>query len=128
MDKQAFLLKPSVLALVFQAMIFILIAALLFQLLALWLWAIAMIVAIASYAFCIRRPPSVHFQHLDEREWTVTQAQQQQVKHVQISHVIDHHLYIVVYFQYFQEKPLLIWCDQVSWKEWKRLKTLAKLV
>lgn len=127
MDKQAFLLKPSILALVFQVMVFIFVGALLFQLLAFWLWLIAILFAVLSYAWCMRRPPEVHFQHLDEREWTLT-AKQQQVKHVQISHVIDHQIYIVVYFQHFQEKPLLIWCDQVSWQEWKRLKILAKLV
>jgi hypothetical protein len=34
----------------------------------------------------------------------------------------------VVYFQHFQEKPLLIWIDQLPLKQWKALKKLAKLI
>lgn len=128
MDKQAFILKPSRLAFVFQWIIFLFISVVLYQLVNFLLWGACMLLGIAAYTYCRRSPAPRHFQHLDQREWTLKHVQQVQPKHVSISHVIDHQLYIVVYFQHFKEKPLLIWCDQVTWQDWKRLKALAKLV
>ena len=128
MVNRSFKLKRSLLALVFQGLLLALIATLLFNLLTVWLWVGCMLVAVISYILCLRLPPALQLQHLDEREWTLQYKREIQPQRVKISHVIDHQLYIVVYFQHFRAKPLLIWCDQVSWKEWKNLKNLTKLV
>jgi len=34
----------------------------------------------------------------------------------------------VVYFQHAKARPLLIWCDQLPFKQWKSLKLLTKLI
>ena len=128
MDNQLFVLKRSYLAVTFQVLVFIGIALLLFELMQLWLWAVCMLVALAVYLYGFRLHPELYFQHLDEREWTLKAKTQAEVKHVNISHVVDHHVYIVIYFQHFKHKPLLVWCDQVGWKNWKKLKTLAKML
>ena len=124
---QSFNLKRSRLALVFQLCIFVLLSVLLYIALPLWLWGIAMFAAIVAYALGLRLPPEIQLEHLDERDWTLSGREPRTVKLVQISHVVDHQLYVVVYFQHFREKPLLIWCDQLSWQEWKDLKMLTKL-
>jgi hypothetical protein len=128
MDNQLFILKRSYLALAFQALVFLIIALLLFQLMDLLIWGICIVASLAIYLCGLRFSPNLYFQHLDEREWTLKQAAQTEVQHLKISHVIDHHVYIVVYFQHFKQKPLLIWCDQVAWKDWKKLKMLAKML
>lgn len=68
------------------------------------------------------------FEHLDAREWSLSSAQSEQIQRVSVSHIIDHQLYIVVYFQHFRAKPLLIWMDQLPRQQWKALKKLAKLI
>ena len=128
MDKQAFIVKRSYLAVMFHFLIFVVLMVVLYKLLTVWLWAICLLIAVVAYVMCMRFPPMLLLQHLHEREWTLKSSKDEKVKQVQISHVIDHRLYIVIYFQHFQEKPLLIWCDQVAWKDWKRLKTLSKLI
>lgn len=127
MVNRSFNLRPSRLAIVFQLSILSIITALLYLLLPLWAWFICCLVAVLSYLWCLRLPPAMQLEYLADRDWTLSCLGLDVVKHVQISHVIDHQVYMVVYFQHFQEKPLLIWCDQVSWQEWKHLKLLAKV-
>ena len=73
-------------------------------------------------------PQPICFEHLDAREWSLSSAQSEQIQRVSVSHIIDHQLYIVVYFQHFRAKPLLIWMDQLPRQQWKALKKLAKLI
>ena len=127
MVNRSFNLRPSRLAIVFQVSILLIIAALLYVLLPLTIWLICCVIALSAYLWCLRLPPAKRLEYLADRDWTLSCLGLEAVKHVQISHVVDHQVYMVVYFQHFKEKPLLIWCDQVSWKEWKHLKMLAKL-
>ena len=127
MDKRHFQLKPSLIALVFQFAIFAVLMTLLYQVLAIWLWCVFLLLGLVIYALFYRRRPNISaLEYLDGRDWTLTKYGQPQ--RVQISHIIDHQVYIVVYFQHARTKPMIIWCDQVAFQQWKSLKVLAKMI
>jgi hypothetical protein len=128
MVNRSFQLKRSRLAFVFQLMIFTLVIVLLQQLLAPWLWLLCVLLGVIVYVYGLKVPQPMCFEHLDAREWSLSSTKSSSIKRVSISHIIDHQLYIVVYFQQFQEKPLLIWMDQLPLTQWKALKKLAKLI
>ena len=128
MANRSFQLRRSRLAFVFQLIVFTLLILLLQQLLSLWLWVLCILLAVIAYAYALKVPQPIYFEHLAAREWSLSSTQSKQVKRVSVSHMIDHQLYIVVYFQHFREKPLLIWIDQLPRQQWKALKKLAKLI
>lgn len=128
MANRSFRLKRSRLALVFQLSIFVLLIVLLLQTLSLWLCGLCMVLGGAAYVYRLKLPQAIFFEHLDAREWSLSHLKSKHVQRVSIRHVIDHQLYIVIYFQHVKDKPLVIWIDQLSLKQWKALKTLAKLI
>lgn len=128
MANRSFQLKRSRLAFVFQLIIFTLMIVLLQQLLQPWLWLIVVLLGVIAYVYGLKVPQPMYFEHLDARECSLSSTKSSSIKRVSISHIIDHQLYIVVYFQHFQEKPLLIWIDQLPLQQWKALKKLAKLI
>lgn len=127
MDNRHFQLKPSCLAYVFQLSIYAILMFVLYQLLPLWLWLIALVAGFILYLFFLRGPQHFQLQYLDGRDWSLSHKTQSDVQRVQISHIIDHRAYIVIYFQHFRAKPMLVWCDQLSLRQWKALKILTKM-
>jgi len=124
MDNRCFKLKRSKCALVFQLFIFAVLMFLLYQLLPVTIWLVCGVI----YQLFYRKTPHIEqFEYLDGREWSLTAAAQG-TRRVLISHVIDHQAYIVVYFQHAKARPLLIWCDQLPFKQWKSLKVLTKIL
>lgn len=128
MANRSFRLKRSRLALVFQLSIFMLLMVLLLKSLSPWLCGLCMILGGAAYIYGFKSPQPIFFEHLDAREWSLSHFKSKHVQRVSIRHMIDHQLYIVIYFQHVKDKPLLIWVDQLPLKQWKALKTLAKLI
>lgn len=127
MDSRCFKLKRSWFALAFQLLIFVLLMFVLYQVLALVLWVVCAVAGLVVYQLFYRKSPQIdQFEHLDGREWSITL--QQHTQRVMVSHVIDHQVYVVVYFQHAKVRPLLIWCDQLPMQQWKALKVLTKLV
>lgn len=128
MDNRCFKLKRSKCALVFQLFIFAVLMFLLYQLLSVTIWLVCGVIGLVIYQLFYRKTPHIEqFQYLDGREWSLTAAAQG-TRRVLISHVIDHQAYIVVYFQHAKARPLLIWCDQLPFKQWKSLKVLTKIL
>lgn len=128
MDNRCFKLKRSKCALVFQLFIFAVLMFLLYQLLPMTIWLVCGVIGLVIYQFFYRKTPHIEqFEYLDGREWSLTAAAQG-TRRVLISHVIDHQAYIVVYFQHAKARPLLIWCDQLPFKQWKSLKVLTKIL
>jgi len=126
MDNRCFKLKRSKCALVFQLFIFAVLMFLLYQLLPVIMWLVCGVIGLVIYQLFYRKIPHIEqFEYLDGREWSLTAAAQG-TRRVLISHVIDHQAYIVVYFQHAKARPLLIWCDQLPFKQWKSLKVLTK--
>ncbi|MFB6330719.1 hypothetical protein ACVCFZ_01235 [Acinetobacter variabilis] len=128
MDNRCFRLKRSKCALVFQLFIFAVLMFLLYQLLPVTIWLVCGVIGLVIYQLFYRKTPHIEqFEYLDGREWSLTTAAQG-TRRVLISHVIDHQAYIVVYFQHAKARPLLIWCDQLPFKQWKSLKVLTKIL
>lgn len=128
MDNRCFKLKRSKCALVFQLFIFAVLMFLLYQLLPVTIWLVCGVIGLVIYQLFYRKTPHIEqFEYLDGREWSLTTAAQG-TRRVLISHVIDHQAYIVVYFQHAKARPLLIWCDQLLFKQWKSLKVLTKIL
>ena len=128
MDNRYFKLKRSKCALVFQLFIFAVLMFLLYQLLPMAIWLVCGVIGLVIYQLFYRKTPHIEqFEYLDGREWSLTAAAQG-TRRVLISHVIDHQAYIVVYFQHAKARPLLIWCDQLPFKQWKSLKVLTKIL
>ncbi|MEK5750925.1 MULTISPECIES: hypothetical protein [Acinetobacter] len=128
MDNRCFKLKRSKCALVFQLFIFAVLMFLLYQLLPVIIWLVCGVIGVVIYQLFYRKTPHIEqFEYLDGREWSLTAAAQG-TRRVLISHVIDHQAYIVVYFQHAKARPLLIWCDQLPFKQWKSLKVLTKIL
>lgn len=128
MDNRCFRLKRSKCALVFQLFIFAVLMFLLYQLLPVIMWLVCGVIGLVIYQLFYRKTPHIEqFEYLEGREWSLTAAAQG-TRRVLISHVIDHQAYIVVYFQHAKARPLLIWCDQLPFKQWKSLKVLTKIL
>jgi len=128
MDNRCFKLKRSKCALVFQLFIFAVLMFLLYQLLPVIIWLVCGVIGVVIYQLFYRKTPHIEqFEYLDGREWSLTAAAQG-TRRVLISHVIDHQAYIVVYFQHAKARSLLIWCDQLPFKQWKSLKVLTKIL
>ena len=128
MANRSFQLRRSRLAFVFQLIIFTLLIVLLQQLLSPWLWGLCILLAVIGFTYTLKVPEPIYFEHLDAREWSLASARSEQIQRVSVSHIIDHQFYIVIYFQHFRAKPLLIWMDQLPRQQWKALKQLAKLI
>lgn len=127
MDNRCFKLKRSWFALAFQLLIFVLIMFVLYQLLSVILWLICAIAGLVIYHLFYQKTPKIdQFEHLSGREWSLSIGSR--TERVHVSHVIDHQVYIVVYFQHAKVRPLLIWCDQLPLKQWKSMKTLTQLI
>lgn len=124
MAKQCFQLKRSRFALLFQLLVLGFVFYILSVTLSMWLVFLAMTIAIVAYVIFLRRDQVIQLDYLDAQDWTLTNHQNKLWRD-QIKKIIDHELYIVIYFN--QHQPLVIWCDQLKWQDWKRLKVLAQL-
>ncbi|WP_353144491.1 hypothetical protein [Acinetobacter pragensis] len=127
MDKCSFQLKRSYLALLFQLGIFCVLMTVLYQLLPLALWCGFLLLGGWVYLMFYRKTPQITgLDYLDGKEWTLSASGCQ--SRAQISHIIDHQAYVVVYFQHARTKPIIVWCDQMPFRQWKSFKILAKMI
>lgn len=127
MANRSFQLKRSRLAIVFQLTVFILLILLLQQTLQIWLCLFALLLAFLIYIRSFKLPQVLHFEHLDALEWSLLYTKSNCFQRVVIDYIVDHELYIVVYFQNTEHKFLVIWRDQLCQAQWKNLKKLAQL-
>ena len=84
MANRSFQLKRSRLAFVFQLIIFTLLIVLLQQLLSPWLWLLCILLGVMAYAYGLKVPQPLCFEHLDAREWSLSSAKSEQIKRVSI--------------------------------------------
>ncbi|OOW43611.1 hypothetical protein B2J64_17665, partial [Acinetobacter baumannii] len=59
--------------------------------------------------------------------WSLAYHSQNTISRVKILKVIDYQIFIVIYFEGHKTLTSIIWFDQMSLAEWKKLKTLEKL-
>lgn len=125
-----FHLQPSRLKWVIHIVAWLILQILLYQLLiSQWYFIAVLISIICSVFFIYKQPNIIYLGHLDEDEWTlVEQSKQKNITHrVNIVNMIDHLLYIVVFFDDDTEySSIVIWQDQLSPTAWKALKTRSK--
>ncbi|MDM1290751.1 hypothetical protein [Acinetobacter indicus] len=126
--KRDFQLKPSRLALLFQLSLLILFSVLSFQLLHPLLWLLGLLLAAVSYYGFQRRSQLTALAHLDGAEWSLQFNSGSKIQRGLLEHILDHQLYLVLYFHHAPVKSAVIWRDQVSFAEWKALKKLAKTI
>lgn len=127
MVNHQFQLKRSLLALLFQLGMLLLIGIIWFQLFPFYIFLIAIFLAIIAYLAFLRRSKMRSLAYLDQDLWSIQWHHHSKIEHVQLYRVIDHHIYIVLYFKQNRNSQV-IWRDQVSLNQWKQLKVMAKLV
>ncbi|MEQ1104132.1 hypothetical protein [Acinetobacter ursingii] len=127
MVNHQFQLKRSLLALLFQLGMLLLIGIIWFQVFPFYMSLSAIFLAIIAYLAFLRRSKMCSLAYLDQDLWSIQWRNHSKIEHVQLYRVIDHHIYIVLYFKQNRNSQI-IWRDQVSLNQWKQLKVMAKLV
>ena len=123
---RCFKLKPSRLSVVFQCLVLGLIMLTLYQTLTMLGLVLSMLLLSLTYVFFLRQDQIQQLEQLNVTEWTLCFKQSGQIRRITIDHMLDHHFYVVVYFQSKQLRPLIVWRDQLTEVSWKSLKTQVK--
>lgn len=87
---------------------------------------LSMLLLSLTYVFFLRQDQIQQLEQLNATEWTLCFKQSGQIRRITIDHMLDHHFYVVVYFQSKQLRPLIVWRDQLTEVSWKSLKTQVK--
>lgn len=124
---QRYELKPSRIALGFQLLCLAIICSLWFAILNVWISLCLFIIALLSLKWFRKRQQVQSLAQLELNQWVIQYQDLEQAQHVQIKQMIDHALYIVVYFYEKKQPTLIIWQDQVEHLAWKSLKSRVKL-
>jgi hypothetical protein len=121
-----FKLKYSRFAIVFQFFIGLSLVILLYQLIPLLLWLVAISLLLISFILFLKRPQLSQFAYLDQKLWSLAYHSEQTTSRVKILKIIDYQVFIVIYFEGHKPLTSIIWFDQLPLTQWKRLKTLEK--
>lgn len=121
-----FKLKYSRFAIVFQFFISLSLAILFYQLMPLLWWLVAISLLFISFAFFLKRPQLVQIAYLDQKLWSLAYHSETTISRVKILKIIDYQIFIVIYFEGHKSRTSIIWFDQISLSQWKRLKILEK--
>lgn len=127
MVNHQFRLKRSILALLFQLSVLMVLWVIWLSLFS-WIAASGLILAsLISFMLFFRRAYIIQIQYLTEKYWSVQLSDSPKILQLHLDKVIDHQFYMILLFKDYQDKPV-IWLDQVSLQEWKKLKVMAKLL
>lgn len=116
-----FVLKHSRLSIVFQCCFFVFLCIVFFLILPGLLWLCLSFLALIFLIIFRKRKQVESLQHLDQLEWSLKYYLDEHVYPVKLSHLINHSLYIVIYFHGKNPNSCIIWRDQVDEILWKRL-------
>jgi len=122
-----FKLKYSRFSIIFQFFIGLSLAVLFYQLMPLLWWLVVISLLFISFIFFLKRPQLAQIAYLDKKLWSLAYQSQNTVSRVKILKIIDYQIFIVIYFEGHKTLTSIIWFDQMSLAEWKKLKTLEKL-
>lgn len=126
MANTAYYLKRSRVAIVFQIGLLFLIQCLVSVLLPVWLAVLILIMLLFLFWLQLKRATLHYLEAFSIDEWSIRPTDQG-VQHMRLKRVVDHHFYIVLYFQQQSSCSYVIWYDQLTLKDWKKLKLLAKM-
>lgn len=127
MVHKEFHLKHSRISIVFQLVIILLIIFILYPLLNIVFFIFSIILLIISFLFFHKKAHIEYFAYLDEDVWSLKYNNNEKIYRVELQRILNHQLYIVVYLKKSEQKPLVVWFDQLDRDEWKNLKKLAIL-
>ncbi|MFT4021049.1 MAG: hypothetical protein QM666_05970 [Acinetobacter sp.] len=119
--------KPSKIVWLFQLVFLVALGIIFWHLLSLWLSLFLLFIAILLLIRFNQQIEVVDLAYLDNEHWTMQCHSSEKIHHLELMQVIDHQLYIVLYWQNGQYKSTVIWKDQLDLLHWKQLKVLAKL-
>lgn len=122
-----FVLKPSQLSIGFQSVILLLMAVIFYLSVELIFACGLMLCAIAAVFVFKSTAQADIFEHLDQSHWSIKYQNNPMPHSVILKNVIDHHFYMVCYFEEKKPASLVIWRDQLELRQWKHLKAYAKL-
>lgn len=121
-----FKLKYSRFAILFQFFIGLSLAILFYQLMPLLWWLVVISLLFISFALFLKRSQLAQIAYLDQKLWSLSYHSEKTISRVKILKIIDYQIFIVVYFESKKTLTAVIWFDQISLSQWKRLKTLEK--
>jgi hypothetical protein len=124
---QRYEFKPSRIALGFQFFCLGLMLLLWFVMFNIWVCLFLLLLALFSLKVFRQRKKIRSLERLDLNEWVIQYTDSEQSHRTQIKQMIDHHLYIVVYFYEKKHENLVIWQDQMHYLDWKSLKSRVRL-
>lgn len=127
MVHKEFHLKHSRISIVFQMVIILLIIFILYPLLNIVFFIFSIVLLIISFLFFRKKAHIEYFAYLDEDVWSLKYKNNEKIYRVELQRILNHQLYIVVYLKKSEQKPLVVWFDQLDRDEWKNLKKLAIL-
>lgn len=127
MAENAFYLNRSRIAIAVQMGLLSLILSFCLMVLPVWLAVLAVMLLLLSTRFHFKQPRLYYLEPYSMTEWSVGYLQHE-VQRFNLQRVVDHHYYIVLYFQANHSNSCVIWRDQLSLQDWKRLKVLAKML
>lgn len=127
MVNECYSLKHSRLSTVFQLSVLTLISVVLFSILHLAVSILSVICMSVVWLWFKRTARLRYLQHLDQSEWSLKFQNQSTTQRVHLEKMIQHHFYVVIYFQNKKHKSVLIWKDQLDVISWKRLLTHCHL-
>ncbi|QNX88035.1 hypothetical protein [Acinetobacter seifertii] len=121
-----FKLKYSRFSIIFQFFIGLSLAVLFYQLLPILWWLVTVSLLFISFVFFLKRPQLAQIAYLDQKLWSLSFHSEQTISRVEILKIIDYQIFIVIYFEGHKTLTSVIWFDQMSLSQWKKLKTLEK--
>lgn len=124
---KAFILKPSQISIGFQGFVLI-IMGIGFLYSVGWIMALVLsLVAVVAMRLFQSQAQIESFQHLDRNQWSVKYKNNSKIHTLSLNKIVDHHFYIVFYFDQKPPSSLVVWSDQLELKQWKNLKAHSKL-
>lgn len=120
-------IKPrSKLAISIQVCCMVGISYMLYQVLLIEYWVACIFLLCLSYSIFMRTLPRLSsIAMLDESIWTF-EFDNRSVSHLENIYVLDHYLYFVIYSN-ASKATYIIWRDQLSYENFKKLKIVSKL-
>ncbi len=127
MVSERYVLKHSRLSIVFQLLLLILIAIVLFCAINLMFAVLTVVGMFIGWIWFRRTAQLQYLQHLDQTEWSLKFQNQNAIQRVHLKKMIQHHFYVVIYFEEKKHKSIIIWKDQLELSSWKTLLTRCYL-
>lgn len=122
----SFQLKPSKVAWFFQFGLCSVLMLVGYLALVWFIWVLFSVAILLAWYVFRKQRKVIALAQLEHAEWTVKYVGLSKPQHVNLEKLLDHALYIVLYWQE-QQPPCIVWRDQLTLQEWKQLKVLAKL-